>query len=458
MKRAFACVVSLVCARPAFAGERAKSPSDATVLIRLVGSVRGEVESFGQKDVITRDRIEVGSGTGFVITPDGHVLTNEHVVSNSEIVINDGLRKATINVKVSQIEVCYPPESLAARSGTGGCIPATVAAADPELDLAVLFVNGPSQPYLALGDSDVLTSGQPVQALGFPYGRMLNISRDTLDSVVPEITTTVGTISALRADASGERRVVQMDVNVNPGNSGGPVVNKDGFVVGVVQARLRDANSIAFAIPINRAKSFIESRGLDQMMPTRRLRLGGTQRFDAKGVALRLPDGMSDTSAFWSRIDTTASPTEISLRVDRVMSLWTLSRLEQELLGTETFERMSNASHESRTTRVDGATALVGRSSGSARNGAEMAMAYVLADLGREKMVARFVGTDEQVAFNEGVLRDSLASLEAERRLAGEVDAVEKLEWYAVSTERRVAVPVGWIVEPGGPSTCSGLS
>lgn len=448
----------LVCAHPAFAGERAKSPSDATVLIRLVGSVRAEVEFFGQKDVITRDRVEVGSGSGFVISPDGHVLTNEHVVSNNEIVISDGFRKATINVKVSQIEVCYPPESLAARSGAGGCAPATIAAADPDLDLAVLFVNGSSQPYLALGDSDVLTSGQPVQALGFPYGRMLNIGRDTLASVVPEITTTVGTISALRADASGERRVVQVDANVNPGNSGGPVINKEGFVVGVVQARLRDANSIAFAIPINQAKTFIESRGLDQLMPTRRLRLGGTQRFDAKGVALRLPDGMSDASPFWSRVETDTSPTEITMRLDRVMSPWTLSRLEQELLGTETFERMSSGSHESRTTRVDEATALVGRSSGSAKNGAEMAMAYVLADLGREKTVARFVGTAEQIAFNEGVLRDSLASLETERLLAGELDAVERLEWHAASGERRVPVPVGWIVEPGAPSTCTGLS
>ena len=94
--------------------------------------------------------------------------------------------------------------------------------------------SGSNQPYLALGDSDVVTAGQPVQALGIPYGRTLNIGRDTLDSVVPEITTTVGTISALRTNGSGERRVLQIDANINPGNSGGPVVNKDGFVVGVV--------------------------------------------------------------------------------------------------------------------------------------------------------------------------------------------------------------------------------
>jgi S1-C subfamily serine protease len=458
MKLPLVCTAWLLSVLPAVAGERAKSPSDATVLIRLVGSVRAEIEFFGQKDVITRDRIEVGSGSGFVISPDGHVLTNEHVVSNSEIIVSDGFRKATINVKVSQIEVCFPPESIAARGGTGACTQATIAASDAELDLAILFINGSNQPYLALGDSDIVTSGQPVQALGFPYGRTLNIGRDTLDSVVPEITTTVGTISALRTNVSGERRVLQIDANINPGNSGGPVVNKDGFVVGVMRARLRDAAGIAFAIPINQAKSFVESRGLDQLMPVRRLRLGGVQRLEAKGLALRLPEGMSDTSPFRSHVETEATQADVALRVDRVMSPWTLGRLEQELIKTETFEQVSSASTDSRTTRVNGATTLLGRSSGNARNGTEVAMAYAVIDLGREKMLARFVAPAEQLAFNEGVLRDSLTSVEAERLLAGELEAVEKLEWLATSAERRVPVPVGWIVEAGAPSTCTGLA
>jgi hypothetical protein len=458
MKRALSCIVWLVWAHSALAGERAKSPYDATVLIRLVGSVRAEIDSFGQKSVINRDRVEIGSGTGFVISPDGHVLTNEHVVNNGDITFSDGLRKAVIHVNVAKIEVCFPPESAAARSGTGACAAASIAATDPDLDLALLFVGGANQPYLALGDSDVATSGQPVQALGFPYGRTLNINRDTLDSVVPEITTIVGTISALRAGSSGERRVLQIDANVNPGNSGGPVINKDGFVVGVVQARLRDANSIAFAIPINQAKSFIESRGLDQLMPTRRLRPGGPERFEAKGVALRLPEGMSDASPFRSRVATDSSPTDIAMHIDRVMSPWPLDRLEQELIRTQTFEQVSSANNESRTTRVDGNSVLVGRASGSARNGAEVGMVYALRDLGREKLVARFVGSAEQVAFNEGVLLDALASIEAERLLIGELDAVEKLDWHAVSAERRVPVPVGWIVEPGAPSACPGLS
>ena len=459
MKLALACIAVLVSVHPAVAGERAKSPADATVLIRLVGSVRAELDFMGQKDVITRDRIEIGSGSGFVISPDGHVLTNEHVVSNSDITVQDGpLRKAVIHVTVSRIEVCYPPESIAARGGTVACVEASISAVDPELDLAVLYASGSNQPYLAFGDSDAITSGQPVQALGFPFGRTLNIGRNTLDSVVPEITTTVGTISALRTNASGERRVVQFDANINPGNSGGPLVTKDGFVVGVVRARLRDADGISFAIPINQAKSFIESHGLDQLMPTRRLRPGGLQRLDAKGVALRLPEGMSDASPFRTRIETESSPTDIVMRVDRVMSPWTLARLEQELLKTQTFEPVSSASNESRTMRGDGAVVLVGRSSGSARDGAEMGMAYALVDLGREKLVARFVGPAEQLAFNEAVLRESLTSIEAERLLVGELDAVEKLEWEAASAERRVPVPAGWFVEPGAPSTCAGFS
>ncbi len=457
MKLALTCLVVLVAVRPAFA-ERAMSPSDATVLVRLVGSLRAEIDNVGQKSVITRDRVEIGSGSGFVISPDGHVLTNEHVVSNREITLNEPNRKVVIRLNVSKIEVCFPPESAAARGGTTPCAEATISAADPDLDLAVLYVGSSNQPYLALGDSDVVTPGQPVQALGFPFGRTLDIGRDTLDSVVPEITTTAGTISALRANNAGERRFLQIDGNVNPGSSGGPIVNRDGFVVGVVVARLRDAGNIAFAIPINQAKSFIESRGLDQLMPTRRLHLGGLQRFDAKGIALRLPEGLADASPFRSRLDTDSGPTEITMRVDRVMSPWMLNRLEQELVKTQTFERISSASNESRTMRSDGALVLVGRSSGSARDGAQVAMAYALVDLGREKLVARFVGPAEQVAFNESVLRESLTSIDAGRLLVGQLDAVDKLEWQAASAERRVPVPAGWFVEPGAPSPCTGLS
>ena len=80
---------------------------------------------------------------------------------------------------------------------------------------------------------------------------------------------------------------------MNPGNSGGPVVNRDGFVVGVVHSKLAKADAIGFAIPINEVKDFVDTIGLDQAMPVRRLRLGPLQNIEGKGLSLRLPEGFA---------------------------------------------------------------------------------------------------------------------------------------------------------------------
>jgi S1-C subfamily serine protease len=433
MRTLFVCVAIALVAQPSRAAERATSPADASVLIRLVGSVHADVTELGLKRSFDLDRVEIGSGSGFVISPDGHVLTNDHVINSSDITIDEGARKVTISVKVSRIEVCIPPDSSAARNGGPACVEAAITATSPELDLALLFVTGMNQPYLPLGDSDVLTAGQPVQALGFPFGRTLNIGRDTLSSVVPEITTTSGTVSALRANDSGARRFVQVDGNVNPGNSGGPLVNRDGYAVGVIQSRLKDATGIAFAIPINQVKDFLESHGLDQLLPTRRLRLGGLQRSDAKAVAIRLPDGLSDVEPRRLRVETDPAAAEIVLRIDRVLSSWTADRLAQEVQQGRTFERPAR--------------------------GPETRAARIL-DLGREKLVARYAGLRDQIAFNESVVRDSLDSLEGEP-LVREPEPVARIEWSSVAAgpaQRPIPVPVGWLVEPGSPASCARLS
>jgi len=418
------------------AAERAVSPVDATVLVRLVGSVLAEITELGQKRTLDLDRVEIGTGSGFVISPDGHVLTNDHVVSNSQITMDDGLRKVAISLKVSKIEVCIPPESSAARNAGPACVEALIAATSSDLDLALLFVTGTNQPYLPLGDSDVLAPGQPVRALGFPFGRTLNIGRDSLSSVVPEITTTSGTVSSLRANDSGTRRFVQIDGNVNPGNSGGPLVNKDGFAVGVIHSRLKDATGIAFAIPINQVKDFLESRGLDQLMPTQRMRLGGIHRFDNKGVSMRLPDGLTDMSPRVVQVDTepAAGAGAVALRIDRVFSPWTPERLERELVQTRTFDPLSSTGNETRVARI--------------------------LDLGREALVARFIGGRDQVAFNESVLREALASAEAEP-LIREPESIARLEWSVTATgdgQRPLPVPAEWLVESGAPTECARLS
>src|SRR5688572_26333483 len=176
MKWILTLVASLVVGQGAARAERAATPADATVFIRLVGSVHAELEEAGAaKQIVDLDRIEIGTGSGFVISPHGYVLTNEHVISNSEFVATDGPRKAKFTLKIARIDVCFPPASASARGALTRCFEASVHSSDAALDLAVLFITASDLPYVALGDSDVLRSGQGVEALGYPFGRGLEV-------------------------------------------------------------------------------------------------------------------------------------------------------------------------------------------------------------------------------------------------------------------------------------------
>jgi len=183
---------------------------------------------------------------------------------------------------------------------------------------------------------------------------------------------------------------------------------------------------------------------------------------EGKGVGLRLPEGWTDASRFRSHVETSVSSLQIALKIDRVLSPWNAKQIEQVLLGSQSFERFSVAANESQTfSRAGEARLLTGRAIGTASDGnEEIRMDYAILDVGGEKLVARYIGPAQEIAFNAGVLRESLTGLDGQTIAGGTPDPVETLQWMAASATdgtTRVPLPSGWSAEPGAPSSCTQL-
>jgi S1-C subfamily serine protease len=439
---------------PPFArAETPVSPSAATVFIKVRGNLSAEYTRAWKETRELRD-LEVATGSGFLVSPNGLILTNHHVVGESSVLVRLEGTDVEVRVEPKQVEVVLPP---GAGEEQGQSLLATVVASDPRLDLAALSVAASDLPFLPLGDSDAVEIGQSASAWGYPFGSDVEVAREG-SSVVPSVSGNRGTVTALRTDEAGQGAYVQTDATINPGNSGGPLVDDAGRVVGVVRMKLRRASGIGFAIAVNVVKDFLAANGLDGVFPCPRLSPGSLQGTHGKGLRLRAPDGLFDVSPSRLKWETSEPSEGLPLRIDRVATPLDLESLETRLLaGSPTGPALHSVSARSLALGGRPARMGAGRGDDETAPGAE----YALVDLGAEKVFARFTGQVSCLAFNAGVVRRSLESLEADPLLVAPIrrPLAASLEPATLGARGSpaVLVPAGWVQEPWPVSSCPAL-
>ncbi len=201
-------------------------PEDAELLDAYSNAVVGVVERLGPSVVSVtvagrakgKGRAPAGSGSGVVFTPDGYVLTNAHVVREA----------AALRVSMTD--------------GTVG--EADVIGVDFPTDLAVIRIDGRHAPYAELGDSSALRVGQLVIAIGNPLGFSSSVSAGVVSALGRTMRSQSGRLM---------ENIIQSDVALNPGNSGGPLVDSRGRVVGINTAMIMGAQGLSFSVPSNTA-------------------------------------------------------------------------------------------------------------------------------------------------------------------------------------------------------------
>ena len=173
---------------------------------------------------------ELGLGSGIIVSENGYIVTNWHVAGN-------------------KYSTCY------VTADNGEIYSGNVVWADSDLDLAIVKINASGLKFLNLGDSDTIKLGQEVCAIGNPIG--IEFQRTVTSGIISGLDRTIKV-----EDENGEsymEDLIQTDASINSGNSGGPLINKNGEVIGINSIKITSAEGIGFAIPINIIKPIIES-------------------------------------------------------------------------------------------------------------------------------------------------------------------------------------------------------
>lgn len=171
----------------------------------------------------------LGLGTGFIVSNDGYIVTNQHVSGEKN-------------------NTCYVTLE------TGKTYKASVVWTDVDLDLSIIKINVNNLDYLILGDSDKIKIAEQVYAIGNPIG--FEFQRTVTSGIISGLNRTI------KIEEDGKTSymedLIQTDATINPGNSGGPLINKNGEVLGINSVKITSAEGIGFAIPINIIKPIIE--------------------------------------------------------------------------------------------------------------------------------------------------------------------------------------------------------
>jgi S1-C subfamily serine protease len=189
-------------------------------VVSVVDSVGPAVVSIsGHKNQHHQATDQEGAGSGVIIAPDGYILTNDHVIQNAKV--------------------------LRVRLTDGASLSATRIGQDPATDLAVIRANASYLPSSTLGSSDRLKVGQLIIAMGNPFGFQSTVSTGVVSALGRALRSTRGRLI---------ENIIQHTAPLNPGNSGGPLVDSTGKVVGINTAIIAMAQGIGFSIPANTAR------------------------------------------------------------------------------------------------------------------------------------------------------------------------------------------------------------